>query len=277
MDQIESLTTLNQIAATLNQVMGLESGWVFLREPAAQGSWYGPGYALAAHHNLPPALDPEHSEAWDGQCDCQGLCTAGKLDAAYNQVRCSRLAAATGERRHLQVHASTPLRSGDLALGILNVAGPSWDAFSPEALALLTNAGNQMGAALGRAQLYDLLREQRLNEQSALLELSNQALSRLDRDDLLAYLVRETARLLKADACALLLPGETEGCLDFAAASGWRGDPVARGRPRPCPRPSTRWGPGPRRIGPRQPPGKAAGRRRGAFPAAHRQPGGLGH
>jgi sigma-B regulation protein RsbU (phosphoserine phosphatase) len=246
-DEISNLTTLNQIAESLNkavdvrsvlstalaelvELMRLESGWVFLRDPAARGSWHGPGFVLAAHYNLPPALDLLQSEAWEGPCDCQGLCSAAKQDTAYNQVQCSRLAAATGERRRLKVHASTVLRSGDSTLGILNVAGPSWDAFSLEALALLTNAGNQMGAALGRAQLYDQLQEQRLDEQSALLELSNQALRRLDRDDLLAYLVHETARLLQADACALLLPGDREDCLDFAATTGWQRDPVAQGR-----------------------------------------------
>lgn len=109
-------------------------------------------------------------------------------------MRCSRLGDASGDRRGLAVHASVPLRSGDRVLGILNVAGPDWASFSPRALALLTNVGNQMGIALERARLFNLLKEQRIHEQAALLDLSNQLLSRLDLDEVMGYLVEEVRR-----------------------------------------------------------------------------------
>jgi serine phosphatase RsbU (regulator of sigma subunit) len=245
-EQIEQLITLNQIAETLNQVvdvrsaldealaklvelMGLETGWIFLIDPGAQERWWGQGYVLAAHHNLPPALASDSAEAWVGGCDCQGLCNKGQLTGAYNEVRCSRLAEASGDRRGLTVHASTPLRSGGRTLGILNVAGPDWAAFSPQTLALLTNVGSQIGIALERARLYDLLQERRIHEQAALLNLSNQLLSRLELDDLMSYLVEEVRRLLRADASALLWPDEDAGEMAFWAASGWHFDPVAEG------------------------------------------------
>jgi sigma-B regulation protein RsbU (phosphoserine phosphatase) len=87
-----------------------------------------------------------------------------------------------------------------------------------------------MGIALERARLFDLLKERRIHEQAALLDLSNQLLSRLDLDDVMSYLVEEARRLLQADACALLLPGEEPGSLVFRAASGWHFDPVAAQR-----------------------------------------------
>jgi serine phosphatase RsbU (regulator of sigma subunit) len=244
---VENLATLNRIAETLNrgvdvrdvlntalaqliELMGLESGWIFVRDPAAQDRWWGSGYVLAAHHNLPPALDLDLAGTWEGGCDCQGLCNRGMLTEAYNEVRCSRLANAMGDRRGLTVHASTPLRAGDEILGILNVAGPDWASFSPQALALLTNVGSQMGVALERARLFDMLREQRIREQATLLDRSNQLLARRGMDDLMAFLVEETKRLLRADACALLLPGDGPGLLAFRASSGWHRDPVAEGR-----------------------------------------------
>ncbi len=244
-DLTEDLAILNQIVETLNravdvrgaldsalerlvELMGLETGWVFVKAPTAQDGGEDAGYVLAAHHNLPPAL--ANAGVWTSGCNCQSLCDQGRLTGAYNEVRCSRLGGASGDRRGLAVHASVPLRSGDRILGILNVAGPDWASFSPRALALLTNAGNQMGIALERAQLFDLLREQRIHEQAALLDLSNQLLRRLDLDDVMDYLVKEARRLLHADACALLLPGDEPGCLVFRAASGWRFDPVASQR-----------------------------------------------
>ena len=217
----------------MNEYENAELGYdcaarIFLVDPDSQDNWAGKGYSLAAYQNLPPALAVDDPEAWNKGCDCQGLCNTGKLTEAYNEIRCSRLAESTGERQGLSVHASTPLKAGDKLLGILNVAGPDWDVFTPQALALLTNIGNQMGNALERARLFEMMREQRIQEQAALLELSNQLLSRLDMDDLIDYLVDVVPKLLSADACALLLPGEDPDFLEFLVAKGWQIDPVAQ-------------------------------------------------
>jgi len=243
---IEDLNTLNQIAVTLNsavdvnnalddslqqlvELLGLKTGWVFLRQPDAQERWNGRGYTLAAHHQLPPAIAPHVPEAWDKDCDCQSLCNKGKLDAAYNEVRCSRLGEVSGDRHDLVIHASVPLRARDEVLGILNVAAPSWDAFDERTLALLTNVGQQMGVALERARLYDMMQEQHIHEQATLLRLSNQLLSRLDLDVLLSFLLREVLQLQDLDACAVLLPGPGGQNLYFRAAEGWVTDPVGNG------------------------------------------------
>jgi sigma-B regulation protein RsbU (phosphoserine phosphatase) len=242
---INNLTTLNKIAETLNRstdvagalnsaladlvdLMGLETGWVFLKDQAAKSQWFGRGFTLAADYNLPPAMARSKAGAWKGGCDCQAFCAKGVLNEAYNEVRCTRLAGITGEdRRGLVVHASAPLRSGEQVLGILNVAAPNWESFTPEALALLSNAGSLMGIALERARLYDLLREQRIDEQAALLEFSNQLLSRLQQKDLMDYMLREVRRLLHVDAVALVTPDDSGAALTFKAAAGWRNDPAA--------------------------------------------------
>lgn len=241
---IQTLNTLNQITATLNQaedlegalqttlstlvsVLGVETGWLFLHDPEAQGRWAGRGFLLAAHHNLPPALALDNPTAWDKGCSCQTLCQEGQLAQAYNEVHCSRLQGASGDRYGLAVHASVPLRSKQQILGILNVAAPNWEAFTPEALALLTNAGLQLGVFLDRARLFDLLREQRIDEQLALLNLSRQLLSLSNLPDLLHYLVEEVRQLLTVDACAILLASSENEVLCFQAASGWVSDPVS--------------------------------------------------
>jgi sigma-B regulation protein RsbU (phosphoserine phosphatase) len=244
---IEHLTTLNEIAEVLNRspdvrsalqnalarlvpLMGLETGWIFLKDPAATDKWWGPGYRLVASHNLPPALDLDSRAAWERDCDCQKLCDGGHLNQAYNEVVCKRTAEAPGDRRGITVHASTPLTSGDKTLGILNVAASDWDAFSPAALTLLTNVGNQMGVALERARLYDLQLERRVQEQAALLEFSYRTLGQLRLEDLMAYLASAVKELLHADACALVLADEVADELAFTAAVGWRTDPVRAGR-----------------------------------------------
>ena len=243
-DLIEDLTTLNQIVETLNravdvrgaldsalarlvELMGLETGWIFVKDAGTLDDDSCGGYRLAAHHNLPPGLATDDPATWAPGCKCQRLSDEGLLTKAYNEVRCSRLASTSGDRRGLDVHASVPLRSGGRILGILNVAAADWSSFSPRALELLSNVGSQMGIALERARLFDILKERRVDEQAALLALTSQLLSRSDLDDMMGYLVKEVRYLLQADACALLLPGEEPDQLVFGAASGWRDDPVA--------------------------------------------------
>ena len=245
-DSIEQLKTLNQIAETLNRavdvrsmlndtlallvkLMGLETGWIFLKDPTAGDGHGGGGYVLAAHYNLPPALNVVNSGAWGGSCSCQERCGEVCETEAHNILRCGRLAGVQGDRRGLALHASAPLHSGDRSLGILNVAGPDWSSFSTQALTLLANVGSQIGVALERARLYDLLQDQRVQEQVEMVEFTNQLLGRSDLDDLLNYLVEEAREILHADACALLLHGESPDTLDFQEASGWRTDPVAAG------------------------------------------------
>jgi len=256
---IKNLNTLNRITDTLNRavdipnaldltltrlvdLMGLEAGWIFLRDSSSQNRWAGKGYLLAVHYNLPPAMAPGKPTAWKGGCDCQALCDKGHMDRAYNEVWCSRLANARGDRRGLAVHASTPLASGDQVLGIMNVAGSEWAHFTEEALALLTNVGSQMGIAIERARLFEILQQQRIHEQAALLELSGKLLDRgLDLDELVAHVTEEVRTLLHADACALLLPDDEPDTLIFCATSGWYADPVAEQRKVPA---DERSGPG---------------------------------
>jgi serine phosphatase RsbU (regulator of sigma subunit) len=245
-DPIADLETLNRISLTLNQaadvrtalqsslaqlidLMGLETGWVFVVEPRATDRWGGPGFVLAAHHNLPPGMSLSNPVAWYKGCDCQTLCQTGRLINAYNEVRCSRLADVIGERRGLIVHATAPLRSGNQVVGILNVAAGEWVEFTQRSLSLLSNVGSQMGIALERARLFDILQAQRLQEQAVLLDLSQQLLSRRDLDELMKFIVEEVRELVSADACAILLTGPEPGMLTFRAAAGWRSDPVIAG------------------------------------------------
>jgi two-component system NarL family sensor kinase len=156
------LSILNHIAETLNrtsdiqaalddtlasvvELMGLQTGWIFLLDDA--GKLY-----TAAHHDLPPALSYP-GEPWTGGCNCNALFKSGELRTAVNIVQCSRLAEADGDRRGLEFHASAPLRSEERMLGILNVASPGWDRFTPETLLLLSAVGAQLGTAIERSRL----------------------------------------------------------------------------------------------------------------------------
>lgn len=243
---VEDLQTLHKIAETLNraidvttalesalaqlvELMGLRTAWIFLKDEKNQSRWAGKGYELIAHHNLPPAMRLTEAAIWNGGCDCQGFCNRGQLTQAYNEVKCSRLAAAHGNTYGLTVHASVPLKSGDTVLGILNVAGETWGEFTPRALALLTNVGSLLGITLERAHLYDLLKTQRQREQRAFFDLSNIMLGEPNLKKMTHYMVEEVQRLLNVDACTIMLEDDRHEYLTFRAAYGWRTDPVRSG------------------------------------------------
>ncbi len=228
--RIQELTTLNALAQTLNraidlrealdlalahivELMGLSTGWIFLKGE-------GESYSLAARHNLPPAI-AYPGPAWEDDCECQELCGAGKLDKPVNMVRCTRLRSAVGDKRGLAQHASVPFYSGEEILGILNVATTQWGRISPAELQLLSAAGNILGTAIARARLYEQAKVRRVQEQRALLTLSQDLLMSESLEPALQRLVRVGARLLEADACAFIEADELGGRAVLRAAYGW--------------------------------------------------------
>jgi sigma-B regulation protein RsbU (phosphoserine phosphatase) len=215
---------LNGALSNLLELMGLKTGWISLKEQLGMPLSEDTKFKLAFHHNLPPALNPDNPDAWNRVCACQRLCREGLMTEAYNEIRCSRLASAKGNRQGLSVHASTPLRSGENVFGILNVARQDWESFSPESLTLLTNVGDQIGIALERANLFDMLQEQRIREQTVLLDLSNKLMSHTDSAKMGIFLVEEVSRIMKSDACTLLLSSQEAGFLQVRAVSGFPED-----------------------------------------------------
>ena len=167
--RLRDFTALNAIAQALNRavdledalrdslarviaVMGLSTGWIFLITDEGR-------FRLAADHGLPPALGRNEKAPLIPQwCSCQGLYREGLLGSEVENVECSRLASASGDKYGLRNHASVPLRSGDRFVGIMNVATTDWDLFEPEDLQLLSAVGNQMGVAIERARLSDKAR-----------------------------------------------------------------------------------------------------------------------
>jgi serine phosphatase RsbU (regulator of sigma subunit) len=228
--RITELTTLNELAQTLNraldlrealdtalphilELMGLNTGWIFLRNEADE-------FGLSARANLPPAI-AYPGQVWEGECDCQDRCLSGRLNKAVNMVRCSRLRNAVGDKRGLAQHASVPLYSGDEILGILNVATTQWGRISASELQLLSAAGYLLGTAIARARLYEDVKIRRVQEQRTLLSLSQDLLVSEELEPALQRLARVGARLLEADACAFVEADEPAGRALLRAAFGW--------------------------------------------------------
>jgi two-component system NarL family sensor kinase len=168
-ERTRELTILNAIAEALNssadvaaalertlalvgELLGLDTGWVWLLDPEADQ------FYLAAARNLPPyLLEPVRmSGSW---CLCTDLFRQGKLRSTNVDVlACTRLRAAVEAHAPeatlgLRYHASIPLHFQERRLGIINLAGPAWRRLTADELRLLGTIGAQVGTALERARL----------------------------------------------------------------------------------------------------------------------------
>ena len=198
--QNSNLAALKTIAETLNQaldlnqalhdsleiilkILGLNDGWVFLTNRD------NTTFTLAANHGLPPALT-HPGRVWKGGCRCNRLACEDKLTEAVNIVYCSRIEHSKGDRQNLVDHASIPLETPRAQIGILNVATAAGRLFSDEELQLLTTVGNLMGVAVERARIFEQTRDQRIQEQAALLTLSNALLNTQNLETVLGQVFR---------------------------------------------------------------------------------------
>jgi len=143
---------LSRTLALTAELLGLRSGWIWLRDPDT-GQFYS-----AAALNLPPYLQ-EPVRMTGRPCWCLEAFEAGELTPKnIDVIECSRLRPAVQGRRAeltqgLRSHASIPLYFRDQPLGIINVTGPGWRRLTHAELELLSTIAYQVGIAVERARL----------------------------------------------------------------------------------------------------------------------------
>ncbi len=174
----------------LEQLLGLRTAWAFRYRPD-RGD-----FVKIAATGLPPALAADNQQALEEQgCECQRRFHAGQLGEAVNMVTCSRLRDANGDKEGLVLHASVPLRRGEHALGILNVAAPGRTHFDEESLALLSVVGSQFAVALGRAES-QAAAERRAGQLEALADVATELAAASDPPAILQLAARLGAKRL---------------------------------------------------------------------------------
>jgi serine phosphatase RsbU (regulator of sigma subunit) len=198
--EIARLQALNRLAKSTNQALDVHSlldvtletmlgeltlhtAWISLKAESgllghSPGSAPQHGFVLAAAKNLPPSLEKSNRLylTRPPECHCQQLLRTGRLMRGVNIVECTRLHdAMEGKHSHdsLMFHASVPITLGSQVVGMMNFAAKEWQLLSASDLHFLTAGAIQLGSALERAHLYDVVR----NEHSRLeheLDLARQ-------------------------------------------------------------------------------------------------------
>jgi two-component system NarL family sensor kinase len=143
---------LERTLALVADLLGLETGWVWLLDPETRHF-----YSAAVQH-LPPYLQ-EPVRMTGHSCWCIQAFQRGRLKPENIDVlECSRLRPAVQSQaveltEGLRYHASIPLYFRDTPLGIMNVTSPTWRRLRREELRLLSTIANQVGIAIERARL----------------------------------------------------------------------------------------------------------------------------
>ncbi len=143
---------LARTLALVADLLGLQTGWVWLIDPETQQIY------SAAAQNLPDYLQ-KPVRMTGHSCWCLDSFRAGKLTPKNIDVmECSRLRAAIQDNelnatQGLHSHASIPLYFQDKPLGVMNVTGPSGRRLTRNELQLLSTIAYQVGIAIERARL----------------------------------------------------------------------------------------------------------------------------
>jgi two-component system, NarL family, sensor kinase len=138
--------------ARMADLLGVETGWVWLRDPGS-GQFYS-----AAAQSLPPYLS-EPVRMTGKSCWCLELFREGALQPRNIDVlECTRLAPAVARHqasltRGLRCHASVPVYAGEVPIGVMNLAMRDWRRLTRQELDLLGTIADQVGVAIERARL----------------------------------------------------------------------------------------------------------------------------
>ncbi len=134
---------LGETLRLVASLLGIESGWVFLRERGQ--------FALATSCGLPSSLAADGAVRMNGDCRCLALLAEGQLPLAVNIVDCQRMEKAGLQSRH----ASVPLRASASTVGLMNLVLPGGRTFDERKLQILSAIGDQIGLAVERGLLFD--------------------------------------------------------------------------------------------------------------------------
>ena len=136
------------ILGTVLDVLNLEMGWVYLRDPEHDL------YHLASWYNVPPQLGETLLHAPERElCRCQQMLLDGELDPAEIKFcTCGRLGAYFPPTRRAS-HISLPIVAGEQRLGVVNLLCSSDQTLSEDDLDLLSAISTQISEVVSNAWL----------------------------------------------------------------------------------------------------------------------------
>lgn len=170
---------LYAVLETVLDLMDLETGWIYLRDPERDL------YHLASWYGVPSELEDSllHSPT-NSLCQCQADFVAGLLKPGINLCQCYRLECCPdliGQSRHITI----PLEAQNQRLGVMNLLYKPKHLLSEADLDLLAAIGIQVSEIVANAWLRLKLAEKEMARQAlleSLVEAQEEERSRLARE-----------------------------------------------------------------------------------------------
>jgi diguanylate cyclase (GGDEF)-like protein/PAS domain S-box-containing protein len=164
------LSALNQLSATVNQSLDLETvldaaleralevagastGWVFLLSPRDATE-----LELVAHRGLPPEFVRLHGRQRVHECLPGKAVVTGKPLVLYSLPSDEEMTPFL-RAQDVQCVAHIPLRNRERTIGALGIGSPGIQKLSEGLVRFLTSVGHQVGLAIDNARLYEQVKE----------------------------------------------------------------------------------------------------------------------
>ncbi len=163
---LEPREVMRAVLETTLQVMGLEKGWVYLRDPDSQQ------FYLAGQRNSPGVFDDTEILGNGRLCSCQHDLLTGDVNQGAFVRPCERLKAQTNEELE-QYHISIPLHARGQYLGLVNLSLQGKSIPKEKDLELLTTIGAQASEIVANAWLHARLVEKEAAREALLQALVN--------------------------------------------------------------------------------------------------------
>lgn len=130
------------------EILGLETGWIWLTEPDNKSVY------LAASYNLPPALS-DHPERLSGWCYCINQYLSDDIYQAMNisEIACSRLKDIGTGTKGLKFHAIIPIIVNNQKVGLMNLLSKETRQMDEKELTILNTISELVGTAIQRTRL----------------------------------------------------------------------------------------------------------------------------
>jgi signal transduction histidine kinase len=173
---------LNASLETTLDVMGLQGGWILLRDPGEPGD---ERFRLASQIGIDENVIARLENADAELCACQRALLSGELGQTAAMQPCRRLGTANRDAGSRDAHITIPLDVREQRYGVLNLVCPLNRLPSADEIDLLSAIGAHLSEIVSNAQLHASLVEKEAVRQ-ALLE----ALVRAQEDER-ARLARE--------------------------------------------------------------------------------------
>lgn len=177
--QAEIHDVLYAVLGNILDVMHLDTGWVYLRDPERDifhlASWYNVATPLQAHLLHQPD---------DTLCRCQADFVQGDLNAGVNMCRCRRLECCSNLEINPR-HITIPIEAQNQKLGVMNLLCQTEYTLSENDQDLLAAIGIQVSEIVANAWLRLKLAEKEMARQAlleSLVEAQEEERGRLARE-----------------------------------------------------------------------------------------------